>query len=71
LAHNTLIQPAQAKPIALRRTERRLRGRLLLPLIVAGLVVLPILNLLSTLLSPSFEMWQRLWETILPRMLGA
>jgi iron(III) transport system permease protein len=70
LAHNTLIQPAQAKPIALRRTERRLRGRLLLPLIVAGLVVLPILNLLSTLLSPSFEMWQRLWETILPRMLG-
>jgi iron(III) transport system permease protein len=70
LGHNTLIQPAQAKPIALRRTERRLRGRLLLPLIVAGLVVLPILNLLSTLLSPSFEMWQRLWETILPRMLG-
>ncbi len=70
MAHNTLIQPAQAKPIALRRTERRLRGRLLLPLIVAGLVVLPILNLLSTLLSPSFEMWQRLWETILPRMLG-
>ncbi len=70
MGHNTLIQPAQAKPIALRRTERRLRGRLLLPLIVAGLVVLPILNLLSTLLSPSFEMWQRLWETILPRMLG-
>ncbi|MFQ3536721.1 MAG: iron ABC transporter permease [Aggregatilineales bacterium] len=41
-----------------------------MPLLVAGLVVLPILNLLSTLLSPSLEMWGRLWETILPRMLG-
>jgi iron(III) transport system permease protein len=52
------------------RRTGRLRGRLLVPLIVAGLVVLPILNLLSALLSPSFEMWERLWATILPRMLG-
>jgi iron(III) transport system permease protein len=70
LAQNALLQPVPSQAVAARRMERRPRGRLLLPLIVAGLVVLPILNLLSTLLNPSFEMWQRLWETILPRMLG-
>ncbi|PJF36880.1 MAG: iron ABC transporter permease [Candidatus Thermofonsia Clade 1 bacterium] len=70
MAQDILRQPLQsALPAEARRTQRRLRGRLLLPLLVAGLVVLPILNLLSALLNPSFEMWQRLWETILPRML--
>lgn len=69
MAQTTLTDLQTAQETSARRTGR-LRGRLLLPLIVAGLVVLPILNLLSALLSPSFEMWERLWATILPRMLG-
>jgi len=69
LAQTTLTATQNVQETPARRTGR-LRGRLLVPLIVAGLVVLPILNLLSALLSPSFEMWERLWATILPRMLG-
>ncbi|MCS6871421.1 MAG: ABC transporter permease subunit, partial [Anaerolineae bacterium] len=69
MAQTTLTQTQTVRETPARRTGR-LRGRLLLPLIVAGMVVLPILNLLSALLNPSFEMWERLWATILPRMLG-
>lgn len=69
MAQTTLTATQNVQETPARRTGR-LRGRLLVPLIVAGLVVLPILNLLSALLSPSFEMWERLWATILPRMLG-
>ncbi len=69
MAQTTLTQPSRAGALPARRIGR-LRVRLLIPLIVAGLVVLPILNLLSALLSPSFEMWERLWASILPRMLG-
>ncbi|MFN7210307.1 MAG: ABC transporter permease, partial [Aggregatilineales bacterium] len=69
MAQTTLTQPSRAGTLPARRIGR-LRVRLLIPLIVAGLVVLPILNLLSALLSPSFEMWERLWASILPRMLG-
>ncbi len=72
MAQGTLSKLPNTTTVAIpkRLTGRRLRGRLLLPLIVAGLVILPIAILLSEVLSPSLEMWQRLWETILPRMLG-
>lgn len=69
MAQTTLTQSSSPQPRAAHRSVR-LGGRLIIPLIVAGLVVLPILNLLSALLSPSFEMWERLWASILPRMLG-
>lgn len=45
------------------------RRWLALPILVAGLVLLPILVLLSEMLHPAWEMWQVLWDSILPRLI--
>jgi len=45
------------------------RGSLLLPLLVAFFVLLPIGFLLKELLTPSFALWQHMWQTFLPQML--
>lgn len=42
----------------------------LLPLIIAGLTILPVAVVASSLFSPSVDIWRHLWGTILPRMLG-
>ena len=56
------------------KTIRQGKGQVsflpLLPLIIAGLIILPVAVVSSALLSPSFEVWRHLWSTILPRMLG-
>jgi len=40
----------------------------LVALLIAGLAVLPVGVVASSLLTPTFEVWSHLWETILPRM---
>lgn len=40
-----------------------------LPLLVAGLVALPILFLAGQMLTPNLDVWAQLWRTSLPRML--
>jgi len=56
------------------KTIRQGKGQVsflpLLPLIIAGLIILPVAVVGSALLSPSFEVWRHLWSTILPHMLG-
>lgn len=42
----------------------------LFPLVIAGLVILPVAVVVSAVLSPSVEVWEHLWDTILPGMLG-
>jgi len=60
-----LVRPfLPALPVAKRR-----RGRLVLPILIAALVLLPVAILASEMLHPSLEMWEQLWATILPRML--
>ncbi|MCU0498447.1 MAG: iron ABC transporter permease [Anaerolineae bacterium] len=44
--------------------------QLILPLLVACLVAIPVGFLAFQLLIPRWEIWQQLWETTLPRMLG-
>lgn len=41
----------------------------LLPFLVAGLTLLPVVVVASSLFSPSLEVWSHLWDTILPRIL--
>lgn len=43
--------------------------RLFLPLSIALLIILPLGVLAVELLTPNFDLWARLWETILPPML--
>ncbi len=51
--------------------KARLRFRLpLVPLLAAGLTLLPIALLAAELLTPRVDLWAELWETILPTMLG-
>ncbi|MCL5886762.1 MAG: iron ABC transporter permease [Actinobacteria bacterium] len=49
------------------------RGRLnllqIVPLLIAGLTLLPVVVVASSLLTPSVEVWRHLWDTILPGML--
>ncbi len=40
-----------------------------LPLLIAFLILLPVAVVGSSLLSPTWEIWQHLWETLLPEML--
>jgi len=42
----------------------------LLSFIVAGLTLLPVAVVASSLFSPSLEVWSHLWDTILPRILA-
>ncbi|MFP4321958.1 MAG: ABC transporter permease [Anaerolineales bacterium] len=42
---------------------------LVLPFIVTALVLLPIGRLVYELLTPSWELWQHMWDTFLPQML--
>lgn len=60
--NNRILTPT--KPA--NQTRRRW---LALPILVAALVLLPILVLLSEMLQPSWEMWQSLWNSILPRLI--
>lgn len=57
---------------ALRRVTpgRDRRWALAFPVLIAGLVSLPIALLLAELLTPSVDTWVHLWQTTLPRMLG-
>ena len=49
------------------------RGRLnllqIVPGLIAGLTLLPVIVVASSLLTPSVEVWRHLWDTILPGML--
>ncbi|MDA8233463.1 MAG: iron ABC transporter permease [Clostridia bacterium] len=49
------------------------RGRLLslpaLPFLIAVLIIAPILVVASTLLTPTWDIWQHLWENLLPEMM--
>lgn len=61
------------KPVAPAITGRGIRvsWRIpLLPVLIAGLISLPILLLATELLTPKLDLWAQLWSTILPRMLG-
>jgi iron(III) transport system permease protein len=40
-----------------------------LPFFIAALVILPVAVVASSLLSPTWEVWQHLWNTLLPEML--
>jgi iron(III) transport system permease protein len=40
------------------------------PLLLAVLVILPLLSVLGELLTPSISLWETLWATLLPRMIG-
>ena len=62
-----------ARPIAPTPQRRGIRvsGRLpILPLLIAGIITLPILLLAAELLTPKLDLWAQLWSTVLPRMLG-
>lgn len=52
------------------RPKARLRLRLLVPLLVAGALLLPLALLLAELLTPDVELWAELSRTILPPMLA-
>jgi len=41
----------------------------IVPLVIAGLTLLPVIVVASSLLTPSVEVWRHLWDTILPGML--
>jgi iron(III) transport system permease protein len=43
---------------------------LILPMFITGLVLIPISYLVAEILTPDVEMWQRIWNTVLPRSLG-
>jgi len=51
------------------RSNRRYTA-LILPVVIAALVAVPLLLLLGELLTPSVEVWEQLWATTLPRMIG-
>ncbi len=40
-----------------------------LPLLIALLIIIPVGMVASTLLTPTWEIWQHLWQTLLPEML--
>lgn len=40
-----------------------------LPLFITALIILPVVVVVSSLLSPTWEVWQHLWNTLLPEML--
>jgi len=52
-----------------RRGKRRFDVLPLLPVLIAGLTVLPVAVVVSALFTPSPEVWLHLWRTILPDML--
>ncbi|MCL0080031.1 ABC transporter permease subunit [Dehalococcoidia bacterium] len=52
------------------RRQRFTRGLPTLPLMIAGLMILPVAVVLSALLTPTHSVWEHLWATILPEMIG-
>jgi len=50
--------------------RKRFRFLSLLPFLVAGLTVLPVAVVGSSLLTPTSAVWSHLWRTILPEVLG-
>ncbi len=52
-----------------RRRSRLMRGLPALPLLIAVMVILPIAVVFVALLTPTAEVWQHLWATLLPEMI--
>lgn len=71
---NTVITPRtgairRAQPQALRRPQVPAWAALVLPLFITFAVLFPIGLLASEIFTPTVELWQRMWNTFLPRVL--